>query len=278
MRTWGARQSDLSLCRSQWTPRTANGHFELGCTYGFRAQHFSELKVGGSKRVATIVQLSDLHLGISATQQASLVEPMYSSLSRLKSQGITVDLLVITGDLFESTDVTAEQAIETIGTLTSRIRESLTPTLPIILQPGNHDRRKSGIIGPHDPRIFDALKSGLDKRTLVTGCETPFLSELVSPEFHGLPWIIASFDSTFLPKGKFSAGGILRQEDLLQLAERLMDLDPKFPLVLLIHHHLIPTPLTDLSRVDVNTTGATGAEMVMMVVGVGTLTGSDFIL
>ena len=31
-------------------------------------------------------------------------------------------------------------------------------------------------------------------------------------------------------------------------------------------------------RVEVNTTGATGAEMVMMVVGVGTLTGSDFIL
>lgn len=204
--------------------------------------------------MATIVQLSDLHLGSSPTQQDALVEPMYSSLSRLKEQGITVELLAITGDLFESTDLSSEQAVRTISTMIGRIREALSPTLPIVLQPGNHDRRKSGIIGPHDARLFDALKGGLDGRTLVTGCKTPFLSELVDADFHKLPWILACFDSTFLPKGIFSAGGILRQDDLLQLASQLMDVDPHMPLVLLTHHHLVPTPLTDLSRVDVNTT------------------------
>jgi 3',5'-cyclic AMP phosphodiesterase CpdA len=202
----------------------------------------------------TILQLSDLHLGLTADQQQTLVAPMVSSIGRLKSSAIDVDLVAITGDLFESTNVTGAQAIETVTTLIAQIRAALGGNVPVVLQPGNHDRRKSGIIGPHDAHIFAALKAGLDSNTLVTGCSTPFLAELVPSSFHQLPFILACFDSTYLPKGLFSAGGIIRQDDLLQLAERMIDVDSNVPLVLLTHHHLIPTPLTDLSRVDVNTT------------------------
>jgi hydrogenase expression/formation protein HypC len=84
----------------------------------------------------------------------------------------------------------------------------------------------------------------------VGGCATPFLAELVPADFHGLGAHVIAYDSTFLPTGLVSAGGMIRQEDLLQVMAPLPAEEPPLPLLLLMHHHLIPTPLTDLSPID----------------------------
>jgi hypothetical protein len=74
------------------------------------------------------------------------------------------------------------------------------------------------------------------------------LAEIVPHDLHGLPAHVVAYDSTFLPDGLISAGGTLRQEDLLHVHAQLPDDD--LPLLVLIHHHLIPTPVTDVSGLD----------------------------
>jgi hypothetical protein len=65
---------------------------------------------------------------------------------------------------------------------------------------------------------------------------------------HGIPAHVIAYDSSYLPHGFIGAGGTIRLEDLLQVHARLPD-DGR-PLLLLVHHHLIPTPITDISHVD----------------------------
>ena len=74
------------------------------------------------------------------------------------------------------------------------------------------------------------------------------VAEVVPPDLHGLPAHVLAYDSSWLPGGYIGAGGTFRLEDLLQAHARLPD-DGK-PLVLLVHHHLIPTPVTDISHID----------------------------
>lgn len=202
--------------------------------------------------IRTVVQLSDLHLGAFATQDSTVVEPLLDALGRVHDRE-PIDLFVFTGDLFETSSITVDEAVRTYRSLLARVRERLGPSVPLVFLPGNHDRRASGLVGPHNGALFDALASSSDERTLVAGCSTPFLSEVVDPALHGLQWLVASFDSSYLPTGWISAGGILRQDDLLLLADRINDHPSDLPLLLLTHHHIVPTPLTDLSRVDVNT-------------------------
>jgi len=71
---------------------------------------------------------------------------------------------------------------------------------------------------------------------------------VVSPASHGLPAHLVAYDSSYLPGGLVGAGGTFRLEDLLQVHAQLPD-DGR-PLLLLVHHHLIPTPITDVSHVD----------------------------
>jgi hypothetical protein len=200
----------------------------------------------------TVVHLSDLHLGAFETQDASVIEPLLTALSKVHASE-PIAALLFTGDLFESSSITVERAVLELRSFVRRVRERLGDALPIVVLPGNHDRRSSGLVGPHNSALFDALRASSDERTLVTGCVTPFLAEPVDRSLHELPWLVASFDSSYLPTGWISAGGILRQDDLLQLADLLSDEPSGLPLVLLTHHHIVPTPLTDLSRVDVNT-------------------------
>jgi hypothetical protein len=58
---------------------------------------------------------------------------------------------------------------------------------------------------------------------------------------------VVAYDSTYLPSGFLSAGGAIHAEDLLQVAARLVG---DRPVIVLLHHHLIPTPVTDVSRID----------------------------
>jgi len=142
-------------------------------------------------------------------------------------------------------------AIPRFLALHEAILSTLGQRVPTILVPGNHDRRRWGLMGPQRDELFDELKSAVDPSEIfVAGCATPFLAQLVPAGFHRLPAHVIAYDSTFLPTGLLSAGGMIRQEDLLQVMAPLSAEEPPLPLVLLMHHHLIPTPVTDMSQID----------------------------
>jgi hypothetical protein len=82
----------------------------------------------------------------------------------------------------------------------------------------------------------------------VLGNRTPQLAERV--EVFGVPADVVAYDSSYLPRGLVSAGGQVRQEDLVELGSQLAPGDPERPLIFLLHHHLVPTPVTDTSLIQ----------------------------
>jgi 3',5'-cyclic AMP phosphodiesterase CpdA len=210
--------------------------------------------------MATIAHLSDIHFGAGA----SPTDPMFASLvaalaAKRAQRGARIDLLIITGDVFDSSKVD-DAVVARFLDLYRAIDAALGGDVPAVFLPGNHDRRATGVIGPHDEKLFTRLRSALAPRTnvVVCGCATPFLAALVPASIHGLAAHVVAYDTTYLPHGWFSAGGVIRQEDLLQVADRIAaeGAPEDRPLIVLMHHHLIPTPLTDVEPID---TGAQNA-------------------
>src|SRR6185436_16832733 len=101
---------------------------------------------------------------------------------------------------------------------------------------------------------FERLREALAGRAFVHGCALPFLAQVVPAELHRVPAWVVAFDSTYLPSGLLSAGGTLRQEDILQAAAAIGRQNPDYPVLFLLHHHLVPTPLTDVGIVQVDHT------------------------
>jgi hypothetical protein len=202
-----------------------------------------------------LFHLSDLHIDPRSAAQRGLFKVLVETLRREKeASNATQFALVITGDVFDSSTLPPGEAIATFLDLHARIVSALGPSTPTIVLPGNHDRRWHGLVGPHRPALFNALRAAVDPRSVyVAGCRFPFLAELVPSSFHGLPAEVVAYDSTYLPHGWVSAGGMIRQEDLLQMHAQLTQGPSAGPLVVLMHHHLIPTPLTDVSFIDSGT-------------------------
>jgi 3',5'-cyclic AMP phosphodiesterase CpdA len=192
-----------------------------------------------------IVHLSDLHLGASDKLQG----PLFIALAQAM-RGIQADLLVLTGDVFDSSRL-GPDAVERFLALLDQLDAHLGSKVKTIILPGNHDRRGAGVLSPLDNTLFNLLAERAKSRPNLTvlGCTPPFLAHYV--EVPGLNAHVVVYDSTFLPRGLFSAGGMLRQEDLLEVAERMFDLRDDKPLLFLVHHHLVPTPITDVGEIDV---------------------------
>lgn len=202
--------------------------------------------------MTAFVHLSDLHIDLAklAGKQGLVFERLVHSLAAERQRRqLTSMPLVITGDVFDSASGPSEPLVNAFLELHARLLGALGADAPTIVLPGNHDRRRFGLLGPHRAELFQALKRAVDpRRVFVAGCKSPFLAEVVAAELHGLPAHVVAFDSSYLPNGLLSAGGTIRLEDLLQVHAELPD-DGK-PLLLLVHHHLIPTPVTDVSHVD----------------------------
>jgi 3',5'-cyclic AMP phosphodiesterase CpdA len=196
-----------------------------------------------------IVHLSDLHMTLSDRAQSRLFDKLLEALSaehqKVRPERTTV---FITGDVFDSgTDPPAE-LVEVFSSWHARMQEVLGNAFTVVL-PGNHDRRRFGLLGPNREALFAALHRAADPRLMhVLGQRTPFLAEVVPRALHGLPAHVVAYDSSYLPSGLVGAGGTFRLEDLLQVNAQLPD--DGLPLVLLVHHHLIPTPVTDISHID----------------------------
>ena len=196
-----------------------------------------------------LVHLSDLHItrkqGTQTRLFDKLIDALQSEQERARPDRTTV---VITGDVFDSATDPPAQLVEAFLALHARMLGALGEAFTVVL-PGNHDRRRFGLFGPNREVLFRELYRAADPtRIHVLGQRTPFLAEVVSPEFHGLPAHVVAYDSSYLAGGLVGAGGTFRLEDLLQVHAQLPD-DGR-PLLLLVHHHLIPTPITDISHVD----------------------------
>ncbi len=200
----------------------------------------------------TIVQLSDLHMKLDPKSgQDHIFEAMIQALrQRFSSNLHAADLLLITGDVFDSVHLSAKKACAAFRELHDEILGAIGD-VPTVIIPGNHDRRWRGFVGPNDPRLFTALRDAMKDRAFVHGAESPFLGAVVPRAYHGLPVSMIAYDSTYLPRGLLSAGGMIRQEDLLHAAAVMEPGDE--PVLFLLHHHLVPTPLTDVGSIDMAT-------------------------
>lgn len=200
--------------------------------------------------MALILHLSDLHLGSSAPEQRPILAALPTALDALRQAAGAPSLVAITGDVFDSATVEIVHAIERFTAFVGDVRRALGAEVPVVVVPGNHDRRQSGLIGPHRPDLFRALHAAAPPRTFVHGAATPFLSAMVPDAFHGLPLSVVAYDSSLLRRGLIGAGGVLRQEDLLRAATALRGQPEERPVLMLLHHHLVPTPLTDVREIE----------------------------
>lgn len=200
--------------------------------------------------MSLVVHLSDLHMVPEAPWQASIFEALVRTL-RLEYEAARPDrvAVVITGDVFDSATDPSAQAVDAFLRLHRGVVAALGGDAPTLVVPGNHDRRRHGLLGPNRGELFRSLHGAADPRQLfVAGAVPPFLAQIVPDELHRLPAHVIAYDSTYLPGGLVGAGGTVRVEDLLMAHARLPE-DGR-PIVILTHHHLIPTPLTDVNSID----------------------------
>lgn len=202
-----------------------------------------------------IVQMSDLHLTEDLTNRLGLLEQMSAALAQVnadaRQSADNIDILAITGDLFESSDLNPEKAVQAFFTFYDYVVRGLGRIVPTFIVVGNHDVRSRGILSLNRTQVIDALRAATKEmpHIVIHACnmQLPFILHHVPRDHHPLPAELVLVDSTYLPTGFASAGGLVRQEDLLQVAS---ELEPELPLVLLTHHHLVPTPVTDMSEID----------------------------
>lgn len=203
--------------------------------------------------MSLVLHLSDLHLLSNPSEQEAIFDGLVQALREVRQQrGRRVDLLAITGDVFDSATAEPRLATTRFLELFTAIGRALGEEPPTVIVPGNHDRRRSGLFGPHRESLFQALKRVVGERAWVHGTTTPFLSAVVPQALHQQPFWVVAYDSTYLPHGYLSAGGALRQEDLLFAASQIADAPADDPVLFLLHHHLVPTPITDLGPIELH--------------------------
>jgi len=204
--------------------------------------------------VSVVLHLSDLHLDPGAEDREPILDALVAAVEAdRRDRERAVDLVVVTGDVFDTANLEPRAASRLFMDLLERIHGALDAGPPTVIVPGNHDRRVRGIVGPERNDLLRALAERTPPHVLVHGTNPPFLAELVPSEFHGQPLHLIAYDSAHLPRGLLGAGGTLRTEDLLSVAAKIGTREPDWPVLLLLHHHLVPTPVTDEDPIDADT-------------------------
>lgn len=212
-----------------------------------------------SRPVAVLVHLSDLHLASGDPEGERVLPSLLAALARDRARrGRQVDLVVITGDIVDSATVPLDVAVRELLALHRAIQHVLGAGRPVptVVVPGNHDRRRIGLFGPHRAAWFEALRAAAPPELWVHGTESPYLARVVPESFHRLPIHLVAYDSSYLPSGYLSAGGNVRTDDVLHAAAQLGDAHRERPVVVLMHHHLVPTPVTDTGPIETHRLGA----------------------
>ena len=209
--------------------------------------------------MTTLLHLSDLHLSAPLTAaQTTVIELLFRAIEReIGASPEGVRAVAITGDVFDTSSADRVLAAETLRDFCEGLRRAVGQRVPVLVLPGNHDRRRLGILGPEDTSLFRSLARAVGPEVQIFAADGPFLAELVPRALHGLPFHVVAYDSTMLQGGLISAGGLVRQEDLLQISAEIDALEAREggerrPMLLLVHHHLVPTPVTDLSHIELD--------------------------
>jgi 3',5'-cyclic AMP phosphodiesterase CpdA len=208
--------------------------------------------------MGVIVHLSDLHLLAGDPESDAVLASLVAALEAdRRERDREVDLVVITGDVFDTATLEPSSAVREMLALHASLQHVLGRgrAVPTVVVPGNHDRRRLGLFGPHRATLFDALRAAAPPELWVHGGGGPFLAEVVPHAVHRLPLHLVAYDSTYLPTGYLSAGGNVRSEDLLHAASQVGSAGPGWPIVLLLHHHLVPTPVTDTGPIETHRLG-----------------------
>jgi 3',5'-cyclic AMP phosphodiesterase CpdA len=208
-----------------------------------------------------IVHLSDLHLSndllvVSPEQkpQRQILDNLALALKKTKQdfhRAADTWMVVVTGDIYDTATLRAPKVAAIMDLLLETLDQALGQTI-VVLLPGNHDVRARGIVqcGRWRNRVLPALRAYLDEKpkgkVFLHAKQGAGLVSAVQDD--GAPVHLVAYDSTWLPYGLMSAGGMVRAEELLSLFPAVQQ--TRKPLVLMLHHHLIPTPVADFSVVD----------------------------
>jgi len=96
---------------------------------------------------ALLVHLSDLHIVRDAARQALVLDRLVDALGRERAASSAERIVVtITGDVFDSATDPAPELIDTFLRLHARVVAALGGDAPTIVLPGNHDRRRLGLL------------------------------------------------------------------------------------------------------------------------------------
>src|SRR5215475_1880916 len=96
-----------------------------------------------------LFHLSDLHLARDAPSQAAILERLLAAIRHeFEAKGAGQAAVAITGDVFDSVSE-GTSLLDLFMALHRRIEHVLGAGTPIMVIPGNHDRRRLGILGPH---------------------------------------------------------------------------------------------------------------------------------
>lgn len=203
---------------------------------------------------ATLLHLSDVHLG--ADDRPLLWENFSRALSKVASEATGPVAVAVTGDLIDTPTARADELERLVRGFVGRIASALAAAghagAPIVLLPGNHDRRADGVMAPWRHRAMRLITEWTaGAATVVAADEHQPLATCVRSLEQVLGMNVVAYDSTHTVAGFISAGGLIRVEDLLAVSIHMNDR----PTLVLTHHHLVPTPVTDVGVTDTRKKG-----------------------
>lgn len=207
-----------------------------------------------------IVHLSDLHLSkdvlVASPEkkaQRQILDNLGLALKKTQQDfhrsGDTW-MVVVTGDLYDTATLRGPKVTAIFDQLLLTVDEALGRPA-VVLLPGNHDVRVDGVFrcGRWRSRVLPALRAHIDEnlkaRVFLHAKHGAGLVSAVQDD--GAPVHLVAYDSTWLPYGMMSAGGMIRTEEMLSLFPAVEQTQK--PLVLMLHHHLISAPVADFSVV-----------------------------
>lgn len=217
--------------------------------------------------MTTLLHLSDLHLayepgdprGGAEAQYVARVRAMVRAIGKLRDTErpfAEIDALALTGDILDTSVETEEHTRAILRHLVTELRGAVGRDAPILMLPGNHDRRRVGLLSSGAP-VLAAMRAltqpvgdptSSDLRERIPEVFTAFADDPVKVlRLPGIDYPFVLTDSTHLDGGLVGAGGTVRSADLLAVHAELSRAD-KAPVFWLLHHHLVPTPMTDLQR------------------------------
>jgi|SRR5271166_402484 len=176
-----------------------------------------------------LLHLSDIHIG-SARQET------LDALAKAVLGAGPFDAAYITGDLFNTSRMSDPRVLDLATELLGSIAAATTGGRTVIV-PGNHDVRRDGLLGPHSTDLLAAFAARCPNN-IIHGLAAPGAAS----QLGGMPLDTVLVDSSYLPKGKISAGGII---DVDGLTKAVQSTTRTSPLLVAMHHHLVPTPVTD---------------------------------